>query len=108
MRSFSQEGPILDINGQTIYEEKHRKPKWVTKNELGRFNKHIDETLSVENSRNNRIRMEDPFIRKVNDKYVFTHIQDTDIAKYIIGQSYLSKRVLNTKDVIGIHPDLLS
>ena len=97
-------GPILDELGHTIYESKHRKPKWVLQSEYQRFQRNEDQTLSQCNSRNNRIRMEDPFIRRPDDKYVFTHIQDFEIAKYMVAVAYLEKDVLSYREEIGVHP----
>lgn len=86
--------PIFDELGNIIYEPKHRKPKWVLKSEHLRFQKYEDPNLTISNSRNNRIRMEDPFIRRTDDKYVFTHITDNEIAKYMIAVGYLEKDFL--------------
>jgi hypothetical protein len=52
--------------------------------------------------------MEDPFIRAPHLKTVFSHIKDSDIAKYIVGSSYLSKDHLDQITIIGMHPDLES
>lgn len=76
-------GPIFDVMGQIIYKSQHRKPKWVAKNELERFNQFHDECYSYENSSNGRIRMENPFNRKPNQKYVFPMISPSEIAKFI-------------------------
>jgi hypothetical protein len=97
-------GPIVDEHGNTIYESKHRKPKWVLQSEYQRFQRNEDQTLSQCNSRNNRIRMEDPFIRRLDDRYVFTHIQDIEIAKYMVAVAYLEKDALSYRQVIGVHP----
>ena len=51
--------------------------------------------LLQENSRNARIKMEDPFTRNPNEKKVFNHIKEQDIAKYIVGSSYLGKEKLD-------------
>lgn len=91
-----------------MYAAKLRKPKWVLRSELDRFARHEDRSLSVENSRNARIKMEDPFTRAPHLKTVFSHIRDTDIAKYIVGSSYLSKDQLDQKARIGVHPDIAS
>lgn len=99
-------GPILDELGNTIYDSKHRKPKWVLQTEYQRFQKNEDQTLSQCNSRNNRIRMEDPFIRRPDDKYVFTHIQDFEIAKYMVAVAYLEKDALSRREEIGVHPHI--
>ena len=48
--------------------------------------------------------MEDPFIRRPDDKYVFTHIQDFEIAKYMVAVAYLEKDVLSYHEEIGVHP----
>jgi hypothetical protein len=58
----------------------------------------------MSNSRNNRIRMEDPFIRRPFDKQVFSHISDMEIAKYMVAVGYLEKDVLSYAEEIGIHP----
>ena len=58
--------------------------------------------MAGENSRNNRIRMEDPFSREPENDKVFTHIRDIEIAKYIMGSSYLEKDELDEFTVIGI------
>jgi hypothetical protein len=50
--------------------------------------------------------MEDPFQRAPQDKHVFTHIKDTDIAKFIVGSSYLGKEKLDLLSTIGIHTEL--
>ena len=47
--------------------------------------------------------MEDPFTRAPHEKYVFTHIRDSDIAKYIVGSSYLGKEKLDLLTEIGMH-----
>lgn len=52
--------------------------------------------------------MEDPFSRAPHLKTVFSHIRDSDIAKYIVGSSYLSKDQLDEVTKIGIHPDIKS
>lgn len=39
---------------------------------------------------------------------MFTHIKDTDIAKFIVGSSYLGKEKLDLLSYIGMHPDLNS
>lgn len=51
--------------------------------------------MAGENSRNNRIRMEDPFSREPENTKVFTHIRDIEVAKYIMGSSYLEKDELD-------------
>ena len=98
--------PVLDRDGEEVYEAKHRKPKWVKPSELERFKKFEDHGLSQENSRNNRIRMEDPFAREPDNKYVFNHIQSHEICKYIMGVQYLEKDVLDDGRVVKIHPEL--
>ena len=60
--------------------------------------------MSQSNSRNNRIRMEDPFIRRLDDRHVFTHITDIEIAKYMVAVAYLEKDVLSYAQEIGVHP----
>lgn len=52
--------------------------------------------------------MEDPFMRKTDEKHIFPSMNETDISKFIIGQSYLSKRMLDYSEQIGIHPEILS
>jgi hypothetical protein len=91
-----------------VYAAKLRKPKWVLRSEFDRFSRHEDRSLSEQNSRNARIKMEDPFIRAPHLKTVFSHIKDSDIAKYIVGSSYLSKDHLDQITIIGMHPDLES
>jgi hypothetical protein len=100
--------PIRDQDGNIVYASKLRKPKWVLRTEHDRFERHEDPLCSVENSRNARIKMEDPFTRAPHLKTVFSHIRDTDIAKYIVGSSYLSKDQLDLKTRIGIHPAIQS
>ena len=39
--------------------------------------------------------MEDPFLRAPHLKTVFSHIKDSDIAKFIVASSYLSKDLLD-------------
>ena len=84
-KSNSLIGPIYDVHGNEIYPTKYRKPKWVAKIEQNRFFNAKDDSLDVENSRNNRIKMEDPFLRRPHDNSVFTHIEDLDICKFIVG-----------------------
>tara|TARA_B110000305_G_scaffold182525_1_gene202653 strand:+ start:498 stop:770 length:273 start_codon:yes stop_codon:yes gene_type:complete len=62
--------------------------------------------MAGENSRNNRIRMEDPFTREPENTKVFTHIRDIEVAKYIMGSSYLEKDELDDFTVIGIPKQL--
>jgi len=57
----------------------------VSKAELERYNRNKDDSLSIENSRNNRIKMEDPFMRKTDEKHIFPSMNETDISKFIIG-----------------------
>ena len=52
--------------------------------------------------------MEDPFNRAPHLKTVFSHIRDSDIAKYIVGSSYLSKDQLDEKTTVGMHPGIRS
>jgi hypothetical protein len=40
--------------------------------------------------------------------YLFPDIKDTDIAKYIVGSSYLGKEDLDLKSIVGIHQDIQS
>lgn len=63
--------------------------------EYDRFMKFEDCAMAGENSRNNRIRMEDPFSREPENTKVFTHIRDIEVAKYIMGSSYLEKDELD-------------
>ena len=74
--------------------------------EYERFMKYEDRSQSMENSRNARIRMEDPFLREPQTNTVFSHIKDAEVAKYIIGVSYLEKSVLDHDWRVGIQPDL--
>jgi hypothetical protein len=60
--------------------------------------------MSQSYSRNNRIRMEDPFCRRPDDKHIFTHISDIEIAKYMIAVAYLEKDELSNDQNIGVHP----
>lgn len=53
-----------------------------------------DRSQSKENTRNSRIRMEDPFLRAPHLNTVFSHIKDNEVAKYIIGVSYLEKAAM--------------
>lgn len=92
------------MDGNTIYEEKHRRPKWVTKNELKQFQSTPEDILSFENSRNNRIKMEDPFSRMPKENKVFPHINSDDVSKFIVGQSYLAKRPIDKETTTGMHP----
>ena len=89
-----------------VYEAKHRRPKWVPQTEYERFMRFEDRSLSKENTRNSRIRMEDPFSRCPHLDTVFSHIKDTEVAKYIIGVSYLEKAELDRRSKIGIRPEL--
>mmetsp|Transcript_13258 Transcript_13258/g.20739 ORF Transcript_13258/g.20739 Transcript_13258/m.20739 type:complete len:272 (-) Transcript_13258:3293-4108(-) len=100
--------PVYDCDGNLAYESKHRKPKWVMQAEYDRFMKFEDRSLSQENSRNNRIRMEDPFQRVPHLNTVFSHIKDREIAKYIISSSYLEKGNLDMLSEIIMHPDIRS
>ena len=52
--------------------------------------------------------MEDPFTRAPDERYVFTHIKESDIAKYIVGSSYLGKEKLDLLTKIGMHHKLSS
>lgn len=47
--------------------------------------------------------MEDPFTRKPEERHVFSHIKEQDIAKYIVGSSYLGKEKLDLVSIIGMH-----
>ena len=89
-----------------VYEAKHRRPKWVPQTEYERFMRFEDRSLSKENTRNSRIRMEDPFSRSPEINTVFSHIKDTEVAKYIIGVSYLEKAHMDRRSKIGIRPEL--
>ena len=50
--------------------------------------------------------MEDPFARAPHEKHVFNHIKESDIAKYIVGSSYLGKEKLDLISQIGMHHKL--
>jgi hypothetical protein len=55
--------PIFDSKGNFAYESKHRKPKWVLPQEFERFKKFEDHSLIKDSSRNDYIRIENPFER---------------------------------------------
>jgi len=50
--------------------------------------------------------MEDPFLRAPHLNTVFSHIKDAEVAKYIIGVSYLEKATLDHHSRIGMQPDI--
>ena len=52
--------------------------------------------------------MEDPFTRAPDERHVFSHIKESDIAKYIVGSSYLGKEKLDLLTQIGMHHKLSS
>ena len=99
---FHQENPILDEFGNIVYQAKFRKPKFVLSTELERFNRFENKRSSQDNSRNNRIRMEDPLSRNPGEKYIFPHIQDFEISKFIVSSSYLEKDKLDMETTIGM------
>jgi len=100
---------VFDSAGNIAYESKHRKPKWVDNAELERFRKCEleDPNFSPEQSRNNKIRIEDPFVRHPGSNKVFDHISDLDIAKYIIGTAYLEKVKMAEDAVIPTEPSMI-
>jgi hypothetical protein len=52
--------------------------------------------------------MEDPFLREPRINTVFSHIKDVEIAKFIIGVSYLEKASLDQVSVVGIDENIAS
>ena len=53
--------PVIDESGEFAYPPKYKKPKWVLRSEYERFNKFENHDLSHENSRNNRLKVNNPF-----------------------------------------------
>ena len=83
--------PIYDSKGNFAYESKHRKPKWVLPQEFERFKKFEDHSLIKDSSRNDYIRIENPFERQPDNNKIFDHIRSDEIGKYMNGVSYLEK-----------------
>ena len=83
---------VMDARGAVAYDAKHRKPKWCKKSELDRFNRFEDAAFHDENTKNGRVRIEDPFARQPSNNKVFDHITDIEIAKYMAGLIYLDKQ----------------
>jgi hypothetical protein len=88
---FDDDGKIYDARGQLAYKPKHRKPKWVTKNELDRFNQFENTAFQFENSNDGRIIIENPFIRRPDNNGVWNHISEEEVTKYISTMSYLDR-----------------
>ena len=89
--------PIFYSKGNFAYEQKHRKPKWVLPQEYERFKKFEDYSLVKDSSRNDYIRIENPFERQLNNNKIFDHIRADEIGKYMNGVSYLEKLKLSKK-----------
>lgn len=98
---------MIDSAGNFAYEGRHRKPKWVQPQELERFRRHEDRSLGHGNSRNSRIRIEDPFLRRPDANTIFDHISAPEISKYVIGSSYLEKSQLDHEARMETAPRLL-
>lgn len=85
------DGKIYDARGQFAYNKKHRKPKWVTKSELERFNQFENTAFAFENSNDGRIIIENPFIRQPENNRVWSHISEDEVTKYVSTMSYLDR-----------------
>ena len=67
-----------------------------------------DRTFNFENSSNGRIRMENPFLRNLNEKKVFPMINASEISKFIKSQLYLETRLIDSDAKVGLHPEIES
>lgn len=103
-------GPIFDRVGKVLYHAMYRKPKWVVPKELERYNAHAaeEEPTTFQQRDKGRILMENPFTRRPGDQRVFSHIRDFEIAKFVLGQSYLAYTNLDYSTCTGIHSHLNS